>query len=73
MVDTLTPVLSDTWDNDRAWTLAAYERSGGYQALRKALDMKQDDIISLVKDSGLRGRGGSRLPDRDEVGLHPAR
>ena len=25
MVDTLTPVLSDNWDADRSWTLAAYE------------------------------------------------
>ena len=25
MVDTLTPVLTDNWDTDRAWTLESYE------------------------------------------------
>ena len=25
MTDTLTPVLTANWDQDRAWTLAAYE------------------------------------------------
>jgi NADH-quinone oxidoreductase subunit F len=36
-----------------------YIASGGYRALRKALDMKPDDIIRTVTDSGLRGRGGA--------------
>ena len=47
--------------------LANYTRRGGYQALRTALTMAPADVVKLVKDSGLRGRGGRRLPDRDEV------
>ncbi len=40
-------------------SLADYEARGGYQALRKALEMKREEIIAVVKDSGLRGRGGA--------------
>ena len=36
-----------------------YTRTGGYAALRRALEMKPDDIIKVVTDSGLRGRGGA--------------
>jgi NADH-quinone oxidoreductase subunit F len=36
-----------------------YVATGGYAALKKALEMKPDEIIKLVTDSGLRGRGGA--------------
>jgi NADH-quinone oxidoreductase subunit F len=41
----------------------AYERAGGYQALRKALrDMTPESLIQEVKSSNLRGRGGAGFP-----------
>src|SRR5580658_5548298 len=36
-----------------------YVATGGYASLRKALEMKPDDIIKVVTESGLRGRGGA--------------
>ena len=35
-----------------------YERHGGYEALKKALDMGYERVIEEVSRSGLRGRGG---------------
>ncbi|HEX2972063.1 MAG TPA: NADH-quinone oxidoreductase subunit NuoF, partial [Tepidisphaeraceae bacterium] len=36
-----------------------YVATGGYQALRKAVDIKPDELIKIVTESGLRGRGGA--------------
>jgi len=41
-------------------SIKEYERTGGYQALRRALkEMTPSDVQKVVKDSGLRGRGGA--------------
>ena len=62
-VDTLTPNLSNNWDQFESWKLENYEATGGYQAARKALfEMTSAEIIDVVKDSGLRGRGGAGFP-----------
>ena len=47
----ITPVLSAAWDQADSFTIEAYKRNGGYQALAKALDMKADDVINIVKES----------------------
>ncbi|MFC0628600.1 NADH-quinone oxidoreductase subunit NuoF [Kribbella deserti] len=69
----LTPVLSNNWDQVRAWQIGSYERSGGYTALKRALSMQPADVVTAVKDSGLRGRGGAGFPTGMKWSFIPAK
>jgi NADH-quinone oxidoreductase subunit F len=53
------PLLFDRIDEPGLNRLEVYERRGGYQALRKALAMSPEDVLSQITESGIRGRGGA--------------
>jgi NADH-quinone oxidoreductase subunit F len=57
------PVLIKDVREPHSYALDFYEKQArGYEALRKALTLKPNDIIDQVKASGLRGRGGAGFP-----------
>src|SRR5215470_11095008 len=56
-------VLLQYADDPDQQRIEAYERHGGYQAWKKAVnEMTPDQVMEGVKKSGLRGRGGAGFP-----------
>jgi len=65
------PLTKNIRPNQEPLSLAEYEKAGGYRSLRKALAMQPKDIVTLVKASNLRGRGGAGFPTGIKWGLVP--
>lgn len=52
-------ILLKNVDTPDSHKLESYVRSGGYNSIQAVLNLKPDSIIQMMKDSGLRGRGGA--------------
>lgn len=64
MLGSINGVLMEGLNGDNSWSLSDYVARGGYAQLKRILESKitQEDVISEVKKSVLRGRGGAGFP-----------
>ncbi len=62
--DKMNLTLFESLQYPEPWTLATYQKIGGYESWKKILAEKQprEAVIEAVKASGLRGRGGAGFP-----------
>ncbi len=57
-----TVVLSQYFGDSGARSYDGWVKRGGYEALQQALGMQPAKVTDVVKESGLRGRGGAGFP-----------
>jgi NADH-quinone oxidoreductase subunit F len=57
-----TTYLTKRYGVHEGWTLAVYERDGGYQQAKRALSMPRQTLVDDMKAANIRGRGGAGFP-----------
>jgi NADH-quinone oxidoreductase subunit F len=65
------PIITTRFDVADGHTIAGYERTGGYQGLRRALAMSPGEVHEEVKTASLLGRGGAGFPAGIKWGFCP--
>lgn len=65
------PVLTRNIHRPNSEKIYTYLANGGYEAVRLALTKSPDELIEMVKRSGLRGRGGAGFPAGVKWGFMP--
>lgn len=65
------PILLRNQGVEHSTALKVYESRGGYKAVRQALEMTPDEVIEVVRDANLRGRGGAGFPAGVKWGFLP--
>jgi len=68
---TVPTITTSRWDIADGHTLAGYERTGGYAALKKTLEMAPAEVHEEVKAASLLGRGGAGFPAGVKWGFCP--
>ena len=66
-------ILMKHVDVPNSTSLSVYKADGGYEGAAKALQMKSDELVNLVKQANVRGRGGGGFPGGSEVELPAGR
>ena len=65
-------ITTSRWDVEDGHTLEGYLRTGGYEGLRRALEMTPDQVHEEVKKASLLGRGGAGFPAGIKWGFLPS-
>ena len=64
-------ITTSRWGIQDGHTLDGYLKSGGYQALQKAMDLTPHEVHEEVKKASLLGRGGAGFPAGVKWGFLP--